>query len=212
MALDEGMSLFASAAHATDPPSGLQRRVLTVLQDEWADSPAPLRSPARMLALAAVLVLLVGALAWAGMAQLTANRRSDDIAQARARAARFEHDAASYQRFLTALGGRDVRVAVLRPGPGSTMEGSAILYDSTRGQSWVLVLLQAPGASGTFNIKLVRPNGRTIELHPTELAEDGDGASWLVTSADISRISTVHVTDESGRLVASGTASSTDEA
>jgi hypothetical protein len=92
------------------------------------------------------------------------------------------------------------------------MEGSAILYDSTRGQSWVVVLLQAPGASGTVNIKLVGPNGRTIELHPIELAEDGDGATWMVTSADISKISTVHVTDESGRLVASGTASSTDEA
>jgi hypothetical protein len=206
------MALFASAAHATDPPSGLQRRVLTVLQDEWADSPAPPRSPARWLALAAVLALLVGSLAWAGLAQLTANRRSDDIAQARARAARFEHDATSYQEFLTALGGRDVRVATLRPGAGSTMHGSAVLYDSTRGQSWVVVLLQAPGGSGTVHIELVGPNGRTIDLHPTELAEDGDGATWMVTSADISTITTVRVTDESGRLVASGTASSTDEA
>jgi hypothetical protein len=85
------------------------------------------------------------------------------------------------------------------------MEGSAILYDSNRGQSWAAVFVQAPGSSGTAHAKLVRPDGRTIELFPIELADDGDGATWLVTSTDISAIRTVHVTDDAGQLVATGT-------
>jgi Putative zinc-finger len=209
-ALDEGMALFASAAHATEPPRDLERRVLSVLQEEWADGPAPARPRIRWLALAAALVFLAGALTWAGLAQVTANRRTDEIATARALAERFEEDATSYREFLSALGGREVRVAVLAPTAGNTMDGSAILYDSTRGQSWVVVFVQAPGSSGTAHARLVRPDGRFIKLFPLKLADDGDGATWLVTSADISAIRRVEITDRSGQLLASGIAPAGD--
>ena len=76
----------------------------------------------------------------------------------------------------------------------------------------MVVFVRAPGSSGMAHAELVRPDGRTIELFPIELADDGDGATWMVTSVDISTIRTVRVTDESGRLLASGTAPASDHA
>ena len=209
-ALDEGMALFASAAHVTDPPPDLQRRVLSVLEEEWVDAPAPPRFRVRWLALAAAVVVLAGALTWAGVAQLTANRRGDEVAQVRSLAAKLEEDATSYRQFLKALGGRDVRVATLASTTADALEGSAILYDSNRGQSWVVVFVRAPGSSGTMHASLVRPDGRTIKLFPIDLADDGDGATWMVTSADISTIRRVEIADDSGRLLARGVAPAAD--
>src|SRR5438128_6996705 len=76
--LDEGMAMFASAAHAVPPPPELKERVLSALADEWSESPAasaPGRAAAwwRLVAAAAV-VLLVGALAWGGLATARASR------------------------------------------------------------------------------------------------------------------------------------------
>ncbi|HJP64855.1 MAG TPA: zf-HC2 domain-containing protein [Actinomycetota bacterium] len=195
-ALDEGMSLFASAVHAAEPPSELQGRVMEVLSEEWAESERPTRRPVRWLAMAAAVVIVVGSVAWAGASQI---RQSQLASQAE-----------SYQAFLHALGGRDVRVATIQPRSSSSMEGSAVLYDSDRGQSWVLVLLRAPGTTGTANVTLIGTTGN-IALRPVELAEDGDGSTWLVTSADISTIRSVRVTDASGNVLGFGTAAPADD-
>jgi hypothetical protein len=71
------------------------------------------------------------------------------------------------------------------------------------GQSWVLVLLRSPGATGTVRVVLRSPAGR-ISLHPTEFNSEGSTDAWLVTSADISRYDRVQVYDSGGRLLASG--------
>src|SRR2546429_4580032 len=84
-------------------------------------------------AVAAVLVLLAGALVWGGVAQSNAGH--------------FQADATSYQQFLHALGGKDVRVATLAARGSQVIQGSAVLYDSDRGQSWALVMAHAPGYS-----------------------------------------------------------------
>jgi anti-sigma factor RsiW len=197
LALDEGMSLFASAVHAADPPSELKGRVMAVLTEEWAETERPARRPRHwILAFAAAATLAVAALAWAGTAQV--------------RTTHLASQAASYQAFLHALGGRDVRVAMLRPSGSSSMEGSAVLYDSDRGQSWVLVLLRSPGATRTANVTLLG-TGRSISLRPVQLAEDGDGSTWLVTSGDISTIRSVRVTDPYGNVLASGSAAPADD-
>jgi hypothetical protein len=198
-ALDEGVALFASAAHQAEPPEELESRVMAVLAEEWAEAPTRTRVPRRWAALAAaaaLVVVTVGSLAWAGVAQIHQSR--------------VAAQAASYREFLHALGGKDVRVATLQSRGSSSMEGSAVLYDSDRGQSWVLVLVRSPGETGPVNVTLVGPTNQ-IRLRPIELAADGDGATWLVTSSDISKVRTVRITDRSGRLVASGTATASDE-
>ncbi len=198
--LDEGVALFASAAHATDPPPDLEERVMRVLAEEWREAPpAPVhrvRSGRWLLAVAAVTVALAGAVAWGATAQGNADR--------------FRADAGSYQRFLHALGGRDVRVGTLRPARGSSLEGSAIMYDSDRGQSWILVLVRSPGTAGKVDVEISSAAGKTVPLHAIQLDPDGEGSTWLVTSADISALNTVRITDAVGHLLASGTAADRD--
>src|SRR5205814_2152933 len=83
-ARDQGVALFASAAHLADPPEALKERVLGVLADEWneAAQPPPRRVPVARwwLAVAAAFVLLAGTLAFAGVAQSNASKWHDDAA------------------------------------------------------------------------------------------------------------------------------------
>src|SRR5438128_2300502 len=99
--LDEGLAMFASVAHATDPPPELKPRVMAALAEEWTEAPAPKSRRPRFLlswpAIAALIAILAGALAWGGLA--TVHERG------------LRPDATSYRQFLQALGGKDVRVA-----------------------------------------------------------------------------------------------------
>jgi len=202
-ALDQGVALFASAVHDVPPPPGLKARVMSVLSEEWEDPPSIKRrrpwavSRSMMLAAAAVVVLLAGTASWGAVAQWHANR--------------FSGDAASYRTFLHSLGGKDVRVAQLHAVSGVHFEGSGILYDSDKGQSWVLVLGRAPGYTGTLTEILSTPSGQSISLHPAKPDADGDISNWLVTSSDISKFTLVRVLDDQGRVVATGTARSSGD-
>jgi hypothetical protein len=193
--LDEGVALFGSVAHAMEPPPELKPKVMSVLAEEWTETPAS-RAGLRgvglgtWLAVAAVAVLLAGALTWGAVAQSNAGR--------------FHADALSYQQFLHSLGGRDVRTATLAPRSMQVIEGSAVLYDSDKGQSWVLVMARAPGYSGSLDVALSSADGRTIAMRPIQVDADGTGSSWLVTAADISKFRTVRLMDATGRVVASG--------
>src|SRR5947208_7718459 len=40
LALDRGVAMFASAAHELEPPAELRQRVMDVLDEEWAETPA----------------------------------------------------------------------------------------------------------------------------------------------------------------------------
>jgi hypothetical protein len=196
--LDEGLAMFASAAHAMTPPPELEERVMAVLGEEWAEAPAPREPFARRVlrwpAMAAALVILAGALAWAGFAQ--------------SRASAFHQDAASYQHLLHALGGREVRVGVLHPVTPAAIDGTAVLYDSDRGQSWALVLVHAPGYNGELDVTLSAPSGQSITLRPIQIDSDGEGSTWLVSSSNLSRFRSVKLTTATGRRLATGTAAS----
>ena len=93
--LGQGLATFARAAHQSDPPETLRDRVLAVLEEEQAEAPAvvPLRRrfTGSLLAQAALVVALAGALAWGTVATVAGSHASD-------RAGR-------YQAFLSALGG-----------------------------------------------------------------------------------------------------------
>jgi Putative zinc-finger len=190
--LGEGLATFARAAHQADPPPELRDRVLAALGEERLEA-APARPPRgwskRWLAVAASVAIAAGAVAWGTTVSV---QSSHDHLRAEA-----------YQRFLDALGGREVRVAEMAGAGSRPVEGSAILYDSEVGQSWVLVLLRSPGATGTVRVVLRSPTGR-ISMHPTEFNSEGSTDAWLVTSADISRYDRVFVYDSGGRLLATG--------
>jgi hypothetical protein len=193
--LGEGLATFSRAAHQADPPPQLRDRVLSAVAEEQAEQASrgesakrPARSR-RWIALAAAIVVAAGAIAWGTAETVRANRASAT--------------AATYTRFLDALGGREVRVAKLTGAHGRQVEGSAILYDSDVGQSWVLVLVRSPGATGTVKVVLKSPN-RRIDMHPTEFNDEGSTDAWLVTSNDISRFDRVLVYNGAGKLLATG--------
>ena len=201
--LDQGLVMFASVAHDVEPPPELKDRVMAVLKEEWADRPAPTakraRPALRWVAVAAVAVALAGSVAWGtGMAM--------SARHARVALAAYQRDAESYRAFLSALGGTDVRVAKLQARGTSVVSGTAVLYDSDIGQSWVLVLARAPGMTGNADVALTGADGRTIKLFPMKFDERGDGSSWLVTSASIGGFDRVTLTAPGGSPIASGTA------
>lgn len=202
-ALDRGVTMFGSAAHDVEPPPELRDRVLTVLKDEWSETPAP-ASPRRVpvtrwLAAAAVVAALAGSLAWGAVERSNANG-------SRAALATLAEDARSYRQFLSALGGKEVRVGSFDGTGSRPLHATAVLYDSDRGQSWALVTVRALGSTGPLRVDLLSTTGRRISLPaPIRLDPEGDGAAWLVTSADISTFQTVQLVAPGGRVVATGT-------
>ena len=192
--LGDGLSMFASAAHDRTPPPELMQRVLGVIEDEWRDAPS--RAPAgnrtwQAFAAAAAVLALVASLAWG----FRANER--------ARVASLTDD--SYRTLLTTLGGKDFRVGRLSSSGAQPLEGSVVLYDSHVDQSWGLVLVRAPGMSGTADASLGSADGRTIKLRPIEFDPDGDGATWLVASSDLTAFDRLTLTSPDGTVLATAT-------
>lgn len=195
-ALAEGMSTFARAAHELEPPGELKERVLSALQGDWADGAAPIpaaRRPVSWLAWAAVVVLFAGSASWG----LWSHNR----------AARYEASATKYETLLASLGGENVRVATLASQGSQQLEGSAVVYDSKVEQSWVLVLVRAPGLEGRATVTLSTHDGRTIRMHAMEFSASGEASSWLVTSSNLRPFQTVIVRDEFGSTIATGSVS-----
>ena len=193
--LDQGVALFAGAAHVAEPPTDLKERVLAVLEEEWAEaSPLPQRRRFHFAAqaMAAALIVLAGVGAWAGVAQTNANR--------------FREDAVAYRKFLSALGGKDIRAGTLSASPGVTLDGSIAVYDSDKGQSWVLVLARAPGGySEPLTVTLQAPGGRQI-IVPFPLKFDSNGEGWtaMVSGVNLTSFNHVVLTGVNGRVVAAG--------
>ncbi|HET6776487.1 MAG TPA: zf-HC2 domain-containing protein [Actinomycetota bacterium] len=195
-ALSDGLSTFARAAHELAPPEELKERVLSELQGDWAEETTPSgsgRRPIRWIARAVAVALVAGLASWA----LWSNER----------AARYEASALKYEALLESLGGENVRVANLRPQGSQQLEGSAVVYDSKVEQSWVLVLVRAPGMEGQATVTLSTRDGRTIKLHEMEFSDGGEASSWLVTSSNLRSFETVIVRDESGATIATGSVS-----
>ena len=191
--LDEGVALFAQAAHAAEPPSELKGKVMALLEEEWADAPTPRGGRIRRFALgwqaaAAILTVLAGVTTWGGIAQINSNRDRGD--------------ARTYRGILIALGGKEMRVGRLVATPGVAMEGRVILYDSDHEQSWMMLLASAPGFSEPLTVSLEAPD-RSIEVpFPLKFEPDGKGWSGLVTSTDISDVDLVLLRDPAGRVIA----------
>ncbi|MGZ5290774.1 MAG: zf-HC2 domain-containing protein [Actinomycetota bacterium] len=190
-ALAEGVSTLAAAAHDVDPPPELRDRVLTVLGEEWVEAGEPTAAPGRSAwrwRTAAAAAALVAAIAWGVVAT--------------GQALRFESAADKYETFLGVLGGEDVRVGEFRAAGSQALQGSVVIYDSRVGQSWVLVLMRAPGWEGTANVTMRAGDEETIDLHPMEFGAGGEASTWLVTASDLRDFDLVNVWDDRG-LIAS---------
>lgn len=198
-ALDEGMTALTFAAPKFEPPPGLREHVLSAIEQEWSEparEPVALegrrvdRRPMAWLALAASIVILAGALGW-GISQ---SKRANTNAEA----------AASYTRFLSTLGGKNVREGKLVPAGSHAFEGSAVIYDSMEKQSWVLILGRAPGYNGQANVTVSSPTGN-MRLPPLEFQPGGDAYSVFVTPKDLSSYNRVTISEPNGTVIASGT-------
>jgi anti-sigma factor RsiW len=203
--LDDGVGLYAEAGHVADPPAELRGRVMNALAEEWAAAPGPVtvaprlfRPPARWLTAAAAAIIVGASLSWAGIAQHRA-------ATSQAAIAGYQHNAESYQRFLHTLGGKDVRSTALKALAGAAIQGSVVIYDSDKGQSWVGVIVSTARPAGPLRVTLSSRSGSTLRLAPIRLDGRGGGWTWLVTSANLSAFRTVQLSAPDGRLVAQGT-------
>jgi hypothetical protein len=198
--LDHGMALFASAAHESDPPAELEGRVMRVLAEEWHAEPDRPRRPSAaptgwrrpLIPLAAAFVLFAGALGWGVVNQV--------------RASHAHADAAALRDFLDTLGGKDVRVGTLHPESNTPLQGSFVIYDGSegRGESWVLVLVRAPGFSGPARVTLLSHTARPIPIRPIVVEDDGEGWTALFTNADLSGYDMIRLVSPDGRPLATG--------
>jgi hypothetical protein len=199
-ALDEGMTALTFAAPEFEPPTELREHVLSAIEQEWSEPahepvalerhPAARRRPTAWLAVAAAVVILAGSLGW-GISQ---SKRANTNAVA----------AASYTRFLSTLGGKNVREGKLVPSGSQAFEGSAVIYDSMENQSWVLMLGRAPSYKGQANVTLSSPTGN-MSLPPLEFQPSGDAYSVFVTPKDLSSYNRVTISEPNGAVIASGT-------
>ncbi|HEX2425573.1 MAG TPA: zf-HC2 domain-containing protein [Actinomycetota bacterium] len=190
-AMAEGIVTFSRAAHEVEPPTELRDRVLGAVAEEWAETAETTsrRRPVRTwIASAAAAAAVVASLGW-GMSQANV-------------ASNYERDATRYKTFLGALGGKAVRVGTVRSTGTEDVTGSAVLYDSDVQQSWVLILVRAPGMTGEANVELSSDGGRTIDMHPLEFSAGGEASSWLVTSSNLEPFNGVTITDTAGNVIA----------
>ena len=195
-ALSEGVEWFARAAHDRTPPPELHDRVVTTLEQEWRDADAaqPMAQRARWIGRAAAVAAIAITLGW-GLSQ---THRANIAAS----------DAASYHNVLDTLGGKEFRIGTLDSHVAHPLEGSVVLYDSHQGQSWGIVLVRAPGVSGTATVTFSSSSGdsgvdrTTIDAGKLTFQPDGDAATWLVTSSDLTPFDRVTVTAEDGTVLA----------
>ncbi len=187
----EGIETFSHAAHELEPPPELRDRVFAAVSEEWSAAPATASRPTpvrRWVAWAGAAAAVVASLGWG-------------VSQAHI-ADRYEASAQKYDAFLHVLGGKNVRVGQVHGTGAQQIEGSAVLYDSDVEQSWVLILVRAPGLSGTADVELSSTTGKTIEMHPLEFSDGGESSSWLVTSSNLQPFERVTITDASGGVIA----------
>lgn len=189
--LADGVASFARAAHDRTPPPDLRDRVMMTLEQEWqaADEQRSHTRKRSWIAKAAAVLAIVAALGW-GVSQTH-------------RASLAAADAESYSRLLTTLGGKEFRIGELHSRSGHSMfEGSVVLYDSHEGQSWGIVLVRAPGVTGEAAVTLTADDGRTIDVGTLKFQTDGDAATWLLTSSDLTPFNHVTITADDGTTLA----------
>ncbi len=193
-ALADGVASFAWAAHDRTPPDELNDRVMTILEQEWLDAEDEAGAPRpafarRWFATAAAILVIVASLGWGAVQTHRAG-----VAAA---------GADSYHTLLTTLGGKEFRIGTLQAEGPQPVDGSVVLYDSSVRQSWGVVLVRAPGMTGTATVTLASADGRTVDVHPLEFQPDGGAATWIIASSDLTDFDHVTIVADDGTPLAS---------
>lgn len=189
-ALQEGLEIFSAAVPRTDPPDDLRDRVMTTLDEEWRETPAPSRRSrftASWLVAAAASLLLVTSVVWG-------------VGHAR-RADRAEIGAASYSRLLSTLGGTEFRVGALHGVEGEDAKGSVLLYDSVWGRSWAAVFVKTSRPADELSATLTGPDGYSLPFERL-WGEGGEADGWLVTEDDLRSVDRLTLRDADGTTIA----------
>jgi anti-sigma-K factor RskA len=191
-ALREGLGVFASTLQRPAPVE-LHDRVMAVLSDEWTEAGAPARSRGHAsrgwrIALAASLALAIFIGAF-GLMQL-------------GRARDATRDATSFRAVLATLGGTGFKVGSLEASSDHPVEGSVVAYESSKDQSFVVVLVRTPILAGDGSLLVSRSDGTTWDPGPIEFDGDGDAAAWWVTDRSIATMTRLTVSAPDGSPLA----------
>jgi hypothetical protein len=116
-------------------------------------------------------------------------------------AAHSQAEASRYETFLGVLGGQNVRVGSLQATTTQKIDGSVVVYDSAKQQSWVLALVQAPGLEGVGKVTLSSANGQTLTLHPMPFAQGGEASTFMVTSSTLKAFDSAALYGPDGQLL-----------
>jgi hypothetical protein len=189
-ALGEGLGVLGSSVARTAPP-GLHDRVLVALREEWDDGRGDRASDGRRWRSLAVAASLALALIAGSIAFVQADRARD-----------AEADASSYRTVLATLGGTGFRVGNLEQAGSTPVRGSVVAYESSHDQSFVVVFVRTPGASGVGDLLVSREDGTTWDPGVIEFDGDGDAAAWWVSDRSISSITGLRVRGPDGSLLA----------
>jgi hypothetical protein len=190
-ALEEGLGVFGSTLERS-APTELRERVLSVLEEEWADRRPEGRRVATprawRVAVAASLALAVFAGAF-GLIQL--GRARDEA-----------REASSYRSVLATLGGTGFKVGTLEAATATPVEGSVVAYESSHDQSFVVVFVRTPTLKGDGSLVVARSDGTTWDPGPIEFDGDGDAAAWWVTDRNIDSMTGLTIRAPDGSVLA----------
>jgi hypothetical protein len=162
-------------APETEPPPGFETRVLA-----RADGVSPPRRGRRVLALAAVVAFLLGALAGGLLARQRQGSRLDR----------------EYIAALRELDGRALAAATLHDEAGHRT-GQLFLYEGKT--SWLFATVADPGASADLVVELRFEDGRVTRV-PGLVVRDGRGSLGATVELRLWDLERISVVDEDGTL------------
>jgi hypothetical protein len=198
----EGTAALGLLVPAVDPPPSLEEEVVRSVTRHRPGR----RSRLAAVGVAAALVVAAISGGWAVAMRQKVQELADAAAGARERSARFERtlrDIVGEQgdgRILSA----PLSTGRVGPGPG----GRAILFDSRRGEDWVLVIVGGlPEGSGPYHGYVVMQGGR-YSLGRLWPSAPGEMTTYKIFSRrDLAVSGSVVVLDRDGNLTLRGTLS-----
>jgi hypothetical protein len=200
-----GAALVGLSLSQSEPPPGLEGRVVTIVQRASAKA-APGRRSRRIFRGSVLVAAAIGVLALAGslVARTESNlhKAHQSELQAKAFAARL---AGLVQQFQSPGQPHDISRAILGPVGGGTGGGGAIRVVSPRFEDLAVVIVGAlPRRDAPYRVWLLTPSGRRLWMGLLRVDTGGGGTIAHEFSADLRLYRYVQVLNSKGHMVLSG--------